>query len=242
MLLHDLHQRLVGELGELAARPVAVVRTRRSARRCAAAGRAGRRAAAAAVSWQRCSGLVTTAASGSPASRPGSAAACGGAALVEGDAGRPAREHARRCWRWSVRAVRGSAWACGASVTASGPRPAGPPAVRIWRAGPGRMRGVIVDCAIYRDGRRTEGPADFSDALDQARATGDAFLWIGLHEPTREGVRPGHQRVRAAPAGRRGRAHARTSGPSWRCTTTRCSWSSSRWCTSRRATPSPPVS
>lgn len=46
------------------------------------------------------------------------------------------------------------------------------------------MRGVIVDCGIYRDGRRTEGPADFSDALDEARASGDAFLWIGLHEPT----------------------------------------------------------
>ncbi|MEV4330213.1 magnesium/cobalt transporter CorA [Streptomyces sp. NPDC049597] len=43
---------------------------------------------------------------------------------------------------------------------------------------------MIVDCAIYRDGRRTEGPSDFSDALDEARATGDAFLWIGLHEPT----------------------------------------------------------
>ncbi|MBT2384039.1 magnesium/cobalt transporter CorA [Streptomyces sp. ISL-11] len=43
---------------------------------------------------------------------------------------------------------------------------------------------VIVDCAIYRDGRRTEGPADFSDALDEARAQGDSFLWIGLHEPT----------------------------------------------------------
>lgn len=43
---------------------------------------------------------------------------------------------------------------------------------------------MIVDCAIYRDGRRTDGPADFSDALDQARAAGDAFLWIGLHEPT----------------------------------------------------------
>ncbi|MFG2192361.1 magnesium/cobalt transporter CorA [Streptomyces sp. NPDC048639] len=46
------------------------------------------------------------------------------------------------------------------------------------------MRCVIVDCAIYRNGRRTEGPADFSDALAQARAEGDAFLWIGLHEPT----------------------------------------------------------
>jgi magnesium transporter len=43
---------------------------------------------------------------------------------------------------------------------------------------------VIVDCAIYRDGRRLERPSDYSDALDEARATGDAFLWIGLHEPT----------------------------------------------------------
>ncbi|MFJ4781233.1 magnesium and cobalt transport protein CorA [Streptomyces sp. NPDC088762] len=43
---------------------------------------------------------------------------------------------------------------------------------------------MIVDCAIYRDGRRSEGPEDFSDALDEARATGDAFLWVGMHEPT----------------------------------------------------------
>ncbi|MEU0354152.1 magnesium/cobalt transporter CorA [Streptomyces cyaneofuscatus] len=43
---------------------------------------------------------------------------------------------------------------------------------------------MIVDCAIYQDGRRTDGPDDFSDALDEARKSGDAFLWIGLHEPT----------------------------------------------------------
>jgi magnesium transporter len=43
---------------------------------------------------------------------------------------------------------------------------------------------VIVDCAIYRDGRRTEGPEDFSDALDMCRRGGDAFVWIGLYEPT----------------------------------------------------------
>jgi magnesium transporter len=42
---------------------------------------------------------------------------------------------------------------------------------------------VIVDCAIYRDGHRTEGPEDFSDALGEARAAG-GFVWIGLHEPT----------------------------------------------------------
>ncbi|MFI6643294.1 magnesium/cobalt transporter CorA [Streptomyces sp. NPDC050504] len=48
------------------------------------------------------------------------------------------------------------------------------------------MHAVIVDSAIYRDGRRTEGPDDLSDALGEARATGDAFLWVGLHEPTED--------------------------------------------------------
>ncbi|MEU3688812.1 magnesium/cobalt transporter CorA [Streptomyces narbonensis] len=46
------------------------------------------------------------------------------------------------------------------------------------------MRRVIVDSAIYRDGRRTPGPADLSDALDEARVTGDTFLWLGLYEPS----------------------------------------------------------
>ncbi|MCH0565526.1 MULTISPECIES: magnesium and cobalt transport protein CorA [unclassified Streptomyces] len=44
---------------------------------------------------------------------------------------------------------------------------------------------MIVDCAIYRDGHRTEGPQEFSDALEAARAAG-GFVWIGLHEPTGE--------------------------------------------------------
>ncbi|MFJ4877658.1 magnesium/cobalt transporter CorA [Streptomyces sp. NPDC088745] len=46
------------------------------------------------------------------------------------------------------------------------------------------MHAVIVDCAIYREGRRTEGPTDFSEALEEARSSQDRFLWIGLHEPT----------------------------------------------------------
>ena len=49
--------------------------------------------------------------------------------------------------------------------------------------GEGRMRTVIVDCAIYRHGHRTEGPEDLSDALAEARAAG-GFVWIGLHEPS----------------------------------------------------------
>ncbi|MFR0353684.1 magnesium/cobalt transporter CorA [Streptomyces sediminimaris] len=43
---------------------------------------------------------------------------------------------------------------------------------------------MIVDCAIYRDGRRTEGPEDVSDALALCRRGLDAFVWIGLYEPT----------------------------------------------------------
>jgi magnesium transporter len=42
---------------------------------------------------------------------------------------------------------------------------------------------VIVDCAIYRGGQRTQGPQDLSDALREARAAG-GFVWIGLHEPS----------------------------------------------------------
>ncbi|MGW1212233.1 magnesium/cobalt transporter CorA [Streptomyces sp. NPDC002499] len=44
---------------------------------------------------------------------------------------------------------------------------------------------MIVDCGIYRDGQRTDGPADFSDALAEARARG-GFVWIGLHEPSEQ--------------------------------------------------------
>ncbi|MFI9173388.1 magnesium/cobalt transporter CorA [Streptomyces lincolnensis] len=42
---------------------------------------------------------------------------------------------------------------------------------------------MIVDCAIYRDGHRSEGPEDLSDALAEARAA-HGFVWIGLHEPS----------------------------------------------------------
>ncbi|MET9297182.1 magnesium/cobalt transporter CorA [Streptomyces sp. NPDC003077] len=46
---------------------------------------------------------------------------------------------------------------------------------------------MIVDCAVYQEGHRTEGRAeDFSDALEMARAEGHSFLWLGVHEPTQE--------------------------------------------------------
>lgn len=45
---------------------------------------------------------------------------------------------------------------------------------------------MIVDCAIYRDGRRMERPSGYAAALEEARQSGDAFLWMGLHEPTED--------------------------------------------------------
>lgn len=46
------------------------------------------------------------------------------------------------------------------------------------------MGGVIVDCAVYRDGKREDVPGGLREALARTRADGnDDFLWVGLHEP-----------------------------------------------------------
>jgi magnesium transporter len=41
---------------------------------------------------------------------------------------------------------------------------------------------AVVDCAVYRDGRRLPGRRDHGAALDEVRRDG-GFVWIGLHEP-----------------------------------------------------------
>jgi magnesium transporter len=43
---------------------------------------------------------------------------------------------------------------------------------------------VIVDRALYRDGRRTRTPDDLKEALATARAAGDGFVWVGVSDPT----------------------------------------------------------
>ncbi len=43
---------------------------------------------------------------------------------------------------------------------------------------------MIVDCAVYTHGKRRPGELRIEDALDAARSVDDAFVWIGLHEPT----------------------------------------------------------
>ena len=44
---------------------------------------------------------------------------------------------------------------------------------------------MIVDRAVYRDGRRTAEPDDFAE-LHAACKSGDAIAWLGLYEPSKE--------------------------------------------------------
>ena len=44
---------------------------------------------------------------------------------------------------------------------------------------------MIVDCSVYDNGVRREGPLPIEEALEAAR-TPDAFVWIGLLEPTED--------------------------------------------------------
>ncbi|HEX7188560.1 MAG TPA: magnesium/cobalt transporter CorA [Actinomycetes bacterium] len=45
---------------------------------------------------------------------------------------------------------------------------------------------MIVDCALYSQGQREVIEGDLSAALALARQRDDAFIWIGLHEPTQD--------------------------------------------------------
>ncbi|MCU1498054.1 MAG: Mg2 transporter protein CorA family protein [Acidimicrobiales bacterium] len=50
----------------------------------------------------------------------------------------------------------------------------------------GQNAQVIVDCGVYRSGRR-EGRTAVSDAADEV-AAGGGFAWIGLHDPTMDEI------------------------------------------------------
>lgn len=45
---------------------------------------------------------------------------------------------------------------------------------------------MIVDCALYQDGVRRDAGEDRGQALAQARLHPDAFVWLGLHDPTED--------------------------------------------------------
>lgn len=44
----------------------------------------------------------------------------------------------------------------------------------------------IVDCALYVNGMRRGGRVGYVDAYAEARSTPEAFVWLGLHEPSAE--------------------------------------------------------
>ena len=45
---------------------------------------------------------------------------------------------------------------------------------------------MIVDCAVYRDGRRRDESVDLATAGRIVRTSDEGFTWIGVHEPTAE--------------------------------------------------------
>ena len=55
---------------------------------------------------------------------------------------------------------------------------------------------MIVDCALYSDGRRADGGSDWRAMRARATAADD-FVWIGMHEPTEEEIRD-HSKERVA--------------------------------------------
>jgi magnesium transporter len=49
----------------------------------------------------------------------------------------------------------------------------------------GKIGDVIVDCAVYTDGKRRDGELPLEMALEAASEP-DSFVWIGLHEPSHD--------------------------------------------------------
>jgi magnesium transporter len=45
---------------------------------------------------------------------------------------------------------------------------------------------VVVDCALYEFGARRPGDIAVADALDAARSSAGAFVWINLHQPSED--------------------------------------------------------
>ncbi|MEO6701084.1 MAG: magnesium and cobalt transport protein CorA [Jatrophihabitantaceae bacterium] len=64
------------------------------------------------------------------------------------------------------------------------------PAVGERPADPRAAEAAVVDCAVYRDGRRLAGSPTWSQALSAVRERGSGFVWIGLHEPTERQLAP----------------------------------------------------
>ena len=52
--------------------------------------------------------------------------------------------------------------------------------------GPSRVGGAVVDCGLYVNGKREPGDFSPDEALRAAHERDNAFVWLGLHEPTQD--------------------------------------------------------
>jgi magnesium transporter len=51
------------------------------------------------------------------------------------------------------------------------------------------LSAYVVNCGIYRDGKRVPGRWSHSEAIAEVRKAGTGFVWIGLHEPDGEQIK-----------------------------------------------------
>lgn len=63
-----------------------------------------------------------------------------------------------------------------AGLGRTGAEPASPPA-------DAPLPDAVVDCALYLDGVRQTRHGSLADLVKEARKTGGAFVWIGMHDP-----------------------------------------------------------
>ncbi len=50
------------------------------------------------------------------------------------------------------------------------------------------MSAYVVDCGVYVDGKRLEGRWQHHEAIAEVRRREEGFVWIGLHEPTKDQI------------------------------------------------------
>ena len=103
-------------------------------------------------------------------------------------------------------------------------RPAGS---RSRRRPAGQGRTVVVDCAVYVDGRR-QAPVDARRTRCGWPPSSGGFVWLGLYEPTEDELDAHRRRGTACTRWPSRTPSTPTSGPSSSTTTTRCSWCSRR--------------
>jgi magnesium transporter len=51
------------------------------------------------------------------------------------------------------------------------------------------LSAYVVNCGIYRDGKRVPGRWTHAEAIAEVRKQGNGFVWIGLHEPDGEQIK-----------------------------------------------------